>query len=76
MAIGKTHRRFCRWRDQGIWEGLLEGFIDAPDFGWLMIDASHAKVHPHAAGARDLRMLHAAGRLIRSTMRKWPKFYA
>lgn len=20
-----THRRFCRWRDQGIWESLLEG---------------------------------------------------
>jgi transposase len=47
-----THRRFCRWRDKGIWEGLLERFIDAPDFEWLMIDASHTKVHPHAAGAR------------------------
>jgi transposase len=47
-----THRRFCRWRDKGIWEGLLERLIDAPDFEWLMIDASHAKVHPHAAGAR------------------------
>jgi len=47
-----THRRFCRWRDKGIWEGLLERLIDAPDFEWLMIDASHAKVHPHAAGAQ------------------------
>ena len=47
-----THRRFCRWRDQGIWEGLLERLIDAPDYEWLMIDASHIKVHPHAAGAR------------------------
>ena len=23
-----------------------------PDFEWLMIDASHIKVHPHAAGAK------------------------
>jgi len=47
-----THRRFCRWRDKRIWESLLEALIDDPDFEWLMIDASHVKVHPHAAGAR------------------------
>lgn len=47
-----THRRFCRWRDRGVWEGLLELLINDPDYEWLMIDASHVKVHPHAAGAR------------------------
>ena len=47
-----THRRFIRWRDQGIWEKLLEQLMETPDFEWLMIDASHIKVHPHAAGAR------------------------
>ncbi len=47
-----THRRFCRWRDRGVWEKLLEEIIDEPDFEWLMIDASHIKVHPHAAGAQ------------------------
>jgi transposase len=47
-----THRRFCRWRDRGLWEKLLEQLIDQPDFEWLMIDASHSKVPPHAAGAR------------------------
>ncbi|MEZ5534342.1 MAG: IS5 family transposase [Thiolinea sp.] len=46
-----THRRFSRWRDSGVWESLLERLIDDPDFEWLMIDASHVKVHPHAAGA-------------------------
>ena len=46
-----THRRFSRWRDSGVWESLLERLIDEPDFEWLMIDASHIKVHPHAAGA-------------------------
>jgi transposase len=47
-----THRRFCRWRDSGRWESLLESVMHAPDFEWLMIDASHIKVHPHASGAR------------------------
>lgn len=46
-----THRRFCRWRDKGIWESLLGVAIDQPDLEWLMIDATHVKVHPHAAGA-------------------------
>jgi transposase len=46
-----THRRFCRWRDKGRWEKLLEQLIDEPDFEWLMIDASHIKAHAHAAGA-------------------------
>lgn len=46
-----THRRFCRWRDKGVWETILEAVIDSPDFEWLMIDASHCKVHPHASGA-------------------------
>lgn len=47
-----THRRFIRWRDKGIWENLLEHLIVDPDYEWLMIDASHCKVHPHASGAR------------------------
>ncbi|MDO4708783.1 MAG: IS5 family transposase, partial [Pseudomonadota bacterium] len=45
-----AHRRFCRWRDSGRWEALLEYFVEQPDFEWLMMDASHCKVHPHAAG--------------------------
>ena len=33
-----THRRFCRWRDKGLWESLLDRFIDDPDYEWLMIE--------------------------------------
>ena len=47
-----TQRRFCRWRDKGVWESLLEQLIVEPDYEWLMVDASHIKVHPHATGAR------------------------
>ncbi|XWN34983.1 MAG: IS5 family transposase [Roseivirga sp.] len=46
-----TNRRFCRWRDNGTWEKLLELLSDEPDYTWLMIDASHIKVHPHGTGA-------------------------
>ncbi len=47
-----THRRFCRWRDKGVWERLLEVVLDEPDLEWLMIDATHVKAHRHACGAK------------------------
>jgi transposase len=48
-----TPRRFCRWRDKGLWAALLAVLMNEPDFEGLMLDASHVKVHPHAAGVRD-----------------------
>jgi transposase len=67
-----TRRRFSRWRDKGLWEALLEKIIEEPDFEWLMIDASHVKVHPHAAGARGGNQ--AMGRTKGGSTRKhiWP----
>ena len=47
-----VNRRFCRWIDKGTWEGLLDMLIEDPDYEWLIIDASHCKVHPHASGAK------------------------
>ena len=44
-------QRFRRWRNANVWERILEAVVVEPDFEWLMIDASHCKVHPHAAGA-------------------------
>lgn len=55
-----VHRRFCRWRDNGIWEKLFHLFMDDPDFEWPVIDASHVKLHQHGAGARGGN--EAAGR--------------
>ena len=46
-----THRRFCRWRDKGLWGALPERLVDEPDCKRLMIDASHLKMHPPASGA-------------------------
>ena len=48
---GTVHQRFRRWRNAGIWEKILEVLINEPDYEWLMIDASHCKVHLHATGA-------------------------
>ena len=47
-----THRRFCRWRDKGIWEKLMEQLIGEHELEWIMIDASYVKAHAHACGAR------------------------
>ena len=44
-------KRFRRWAENGLWEKILEKLIDDPDYEWLMIDASHIKVHQHATGA-------------------------
>ena len=44
-------KRFRRWVKNGAWENLLEILIDDKDYEWLIIDASHVKVHPHACGA-------------------------
>ena len=38
-----THRRFCRWRDRGVWAGIWD-----PNFEWLMIQGPS----PHQAIAR------------------------
>lgn len=46
-----VHRRFCRWRDNGVWERLLNIFINDPDFEWLMIDSTFVKVHKSGFGA-------------------------
>ena len=47
-----THRRFSRWRDKRVWGKLLDILVEEPDYEWLIIDGSHCKVHPHAAGAQ------------------------
>ena len=46
-----TNRRFCRWRDRGIWAKLFELLASEHEYKWLMIDAAFLKVHPHAAEA-------------------------
>ena len=46
-----ANRRFCRWRDKGVWERLLEAVVDDPDFEWLMAGSACVKVHHDGTGA-------------------------
>lgn len=63
-----THRRFCRWREKGIWEQLAQYLAGETELKWLMIDASYIKVHPHGTGARggNQEMGRSKGGSIRS----------
>ncbi|MBS4164407.1 Uncharacterized protein y4sN [Candidatus Protochlamydia amoebophila] len=68
-----TYRRFIQWRNQRIWERLLEVLIDDPDDEWLVIDASHCQVHPHAAGAKggNQSMSRTKGGSIQNCLLPW-----
>jgi len=46
-----ANRRFCRWRDKNIWEGIFEAVIGEHECEWLLIDASFVKAHKYAHGA-------------------------
>ena len=63
-----THRRFCRWRDKGIWKQLAEYLAGETELKWLMIDASYIKVHPHGTGAKggNQKMGRSKGGSIRN----------
>ena len=43
--------RFRRLAKAGFWARLAKLFTACPDFEWIMIDASHFKVHQHGMGA-------------------------
>ena len=43
--------RFRRLAKAGFWEKLASNFSDCPDLEWVMLDASHIKVHQHGMGA-------------------------
>ena len=52
-----VHRRFIRWRDKNRWEQIFMALLPTSGFGaldleWIIADATHCKVHHHAAGAR------------------------
>ena len=46
-----ARRRFCRWRDKGVWERLPEAVVDDPDFERPMVDSTCVKARRVAAGA-------------------------
>ena len=55
-----VYQRFHRWRNSGLWEKILKAVIIDPDFEWLMIDASHCKVHPPRGRRRGRQSRYGA----------------
>lgn len=68
-----THRRFTRWRDRGIWEDILNALIGEHNYEWLMLDATHCKVHMHASGAKggNQKMSRTKGGSIQRYIWPW-----
>ena len=70
-----THRRFCRWRDRGVWEQLLEVLIDEPGFEWLMVGtgpAGHRDDGGTTGGGEGLAKGAAAARRLPAPRYAWP----
>ena len=67
-----THRRFCRWRDKGIWEKILEMVTEDADTEWIMIDSTYCKCHQHASGARGGNQSIGLTKGGETRMHMWP----
>lgn len=49
-----THRRFCRWRDRGVWEKILEALIVEPDLNGSSLMPVIAKYIPMRRALREV----------------------
>ena len=45
-------RRYYRWIEMGVLDGMLAALAREADLEWLMIDSTIVRAHQHAAGAR------------------------
>ncbi|TXH85543.1 MAG: IS5 family transposase [Rhizobium sp.] len=45
-------RRYYRWIEMGVLDGMLSVLVREADLEWLMIDSTIVRAHQHAAGAR------------------------
>jgi transposase len=47
-----VNRRYYRWIEMGVLDGILAALAREADLEWLMIDSTIVRAHQHAAGAR------------------------
>ena len=55
-------RRYYRWIERGVLDGVLAALSAEADLEWLLIDSTIVRAHQHAAGAR----LSKGGRMPRA----------
>ena len=57
------YTRFWRWARKGVWERVFKALSDDPDFEYVLIDATHIRVH-HMEPAQKggLKNRRSAGR--------------
>jgi len=51
-------RRYYRWIERGVLDGVLAALTAEADLEWLMIDSTVVRAHRHAAGARSAKGGH------------------
>ena len=56
-----AHSRFSLWTAVGVWDRLFATLVEGPDFEYVLVDATIAKVHSDAAGQKGgLRLTRSA----------------
>ena len=50
-------RRYYRWIEMGVLDGILEALAREADLEWLMTDSTIVRAHQHSAGAQKKRAL-------------------
>ena len=57
-----VHCRFRRWTMGGAWESLFKALAEAPDFEYVLVDATICKVHADTTSQKGgLRLVRSAG---------------
>jgi len=56
------HRRFSRWAEAGVWEGVFQHLAADADNEYAMIDSTIVRAHQQSAGAQKVGEDQAIGR--------------
>ncbi len=54
-------RRFRRWAEKGVFEGLFEALSQQPDFEYALVDGTIVSVHQKASGAKGGLKIRPSG---------------
>ena len=60
-----VYTRFWRWARKGVWERIFKMLSDDPDLEYVLLDATHIRVHQHGTGAKGgLAIRRSANRAV------------